>query len=251
MVAFTGMKFDIGYFLKDETNRTFRAYAGREQISENSGGQHGRYLPDVFLTAAVNFVRVNVPDFANHYRPFFLLLNLPAPRTATLGRADFPVPTDAPFTGEQWPQAAKSRAALLTRLDAGIGRLLEQLTKLRMTNSVAIFFTSAIGPEHFADTNLVNFLNPGGQMRDENSEARLRVPMIVRWPEHIPAGRVNQWPWSATDFAPTALEIAYAKPARGVTGISILPALLGQPDTNTSALPDRVPAVNGGGAIGR
>jgi arylsulfatase A-like enzyme len=175
----------------DETNRTFRAYAGREQISENSGGQHGRYLPDVFLTRGGEFRPRQQPDFANHYRPFFLLLNLPAPRSATLGRADFPVPTDAPFTGEQWPQAAKNRAALLTRLDAGIGRLLEQLTKLRMTNNVAIFFTSAIGPEHFADTNLVNFLNPGGQMRDENSEARLRVPMIVRWPEHMPAGRVT------------------------------------------------------------
>src|ERR1017187_3427318 len=170
----------------DETNRTFLAYAGREQISENSGGQHGRYLPDVFLTAAVNFVRVNKPDFANHYRPFFLLLNLPAPRTATAGQADFPVPTDAPFAGEKWPQAAKNRAALITRLDAGIGRLLEQLKNLQMTNNVAIFFTSASGPEKFADTNLNRFLNPGGEMRSENPQDRLRVPMIVRWPEHIP-----------------------------------------------------------------
>jgi arylsulfatase A-like enzyme len=223
----------------DETNRTLHAFIGREMIYPNTGGQHGRYLPDVFLSAMVNFVRVNQPDFANHYRPFFLLLNLPAPRSATTGQDDFPVPTDAPFTGENWPQAAKNRAALITRLDDGIGRLFEQLKKLQLTNNVAIFFTSAAGPEKFADTNL-NFLKLVGEVRGGDSEARLRVPMLVRWPGHVPAGRVSNLPWSAPDFAPTALQIAYAQPAPDATGISILPALLGQPGMNTNAAPDRL-----------
>ena len=223
----------------DETNQTYSAFTGQEAIYENIGGKLGRYLPDVFLSAAASFVRVNVPDFANHYRPFFLLVNLPAPRTATAGKDDFPVLTDAPFTGEKWPQAAKNRAALITRLDNGIGQLFEQLNKLKMTNNVAIFFTGAVGPEKFADTNL-NFLKVSGEVRGGSSEARLRVPMIVRWPEHIPAGRVSPWSWSATDFAPTALQIAYVKPPPGVTGNSILPALIDAPKTNTPALPDRL-----------
>ena len=75
-------------------------------------------------------------------------------------------------------------------------------------------------------------------MRGENPEARLRVPMIVRWPGHVPAGRVSEQPWSAPDFAPTALQIAYAKPAASHTGISILPALLGGPKTNATAQPE-------------
>ena len=212
---------------------------GKEMLFPNTGGKHGQYLPDLFMTALANFVRVNQPDAANHYRPFFLLVNLPAPRTATTGRADFPVPTDAPFTGENWPQAAKNRAALITRLDDGIGRLFEQLHKLGMTNNVAIFFTSATGPEKFADTNL-NFLKLGGEARGEKPEAGLRVPMIVRWPEHVPAGRVNSVPWSTADFAPTALEIAYADPVAGFSGISILPALLGRPGTNSPVLPNRL-----------
>ena len=222
----------------DETNKAFTAFSGKEQIYENTGGQHGRYLPDVFMSAAANFARVNQPDFANHYQPFFLLVNLPAPRTATTGKDDFPVPTDAPFTGENWPQAAKNRAALIMRLDDGIGRLVEQLNKVGMTNNVAIFFTSATGLEKFADTNLIKFLKLDGEARGENSEARRRVPMIVHWPGHVPAGRVSSQPWSAPDFAPTALEIAYAKPAPGNTGISMLPALLGEPGTNTPARPD-------------
>ena len=223
----------------DETNQALLDYSGREMIYENTGGKHGRYLPDVLMGAMVNFVRVNQPDFANHFRPFFLLVNLPAPRTATDGKADFPVPTDAPFSGENWPQAAKNRAALITRLDDGIGRLIEQLNKLKMTNSVAIFFTSATGPEKFADTNLVNFMKAGGEVRGENPEARLRVPMIVRWPGHVPAGRVSGQPWSAVDFAPTVLQIGYAKPAPGATGASILPELVARPGTNSAARTDR------------
>jgi arylsulfatase A-like enzyme len=223
----------------DRTNQTVRTWSGREEIYQNTGGQKNRYLPDILMNAMVQFVRVNEPDFANHYRPFFLLVNLPAPRTATTGQADFPVPTDAPFTAENWPQAAKNRAALITRLDDGIGRLFEELNKLKMTNNVAIFFTGATIPEKFKDQKLMNFLNPGGAMPGEKSEAALRVPMIVRWPDHVPAGRVSQQPWSALDFAPTALQIGYVKPTPGIAGISILPALLGQPGTNTPALPDR------------
>ena len=212
---------------------------GPEMIYQNAGGKKGKYLPDLFISAAANFIRVNQPDPANHFRPFFLLVNLPAPRTATAGKDDFPVPTDAPFTHETWPQAAKNRAAMMTRLDEGVGRLFEQMKKLQMTNNVAIFFTGAAGAEKFADTNL-NFLKRVGDWRGENPEARLRVPMIVRWPGRVPAGRVSSQPWSAPDFAPTALQIAYAKPPPGVTGISILPALLGQPGTNTNAAPDRL-----------
>ena len=227
----------------DETNQAYGAWAGREMIYENTGGKQGRYVPDVLMGAAANFVRVNQPDFANHYRPFFLLVNLPAPRSVTSGKDDYPVPTDAPFTGEKWPQAAKNRAALIARLDEGVGRLLEQMKKLGMTNNVAIFLTGAVAPEKFADTNL-NFLKVAGEVRGGTSADRLRVPMLVRWPDHVLAGRVSKQPWSAVDFAPTALQIAYAKPPPGIPGISMLPALLGEPRTNSPALPDRLELPN-------
>jgi arylsulfatase A-like enzyme len=63
--------------------------------------------------------------------------------------------------------------------------------------------------------------------------------MIVRWPGRVPAGRISRAPWSAPDFAPTALEIGYAQPAADVTGISILPVLLGKPGTNAPGAPQR------------
>ncbi len=222
----------------DPTNNRMTTYVGKAVLYPNTGGQKGQYLPDLFAKAMVNFVKNNDPDRANHFRPYFLLVNFPAPRTATTGADNFPVPSDAPFTGEPWPPAAKNRAALITRLDAGIGRLIEQLNKSKMSNSVAIFFASSCAPEKFADTNL-NFLLPRDDFRDAKKPAPQTLPLLVNWPGRAPAGRVSNLPVSALDVAPTALDIAYAKPVPGLTGISVLPTLLGKPGTNAPALLDR------------
>ena len=220
----------------NETNKTFDAFAGKEALYPNLGGKKGQYLPDLFVSAANNFVRVNAPDPANHFRPFFLLVNLPAPRTATTGADDFPVPSDAPFTDEQWPQAAKNRAALITRIDGGIGRLFEQLNKSGLTNNVAVFFSASSAPEKFANTNL-NFLLPAGDFGGGKKPAPL--PMIVNWPGIIPAGRISPALWSALDFAPTTLAMAAVKPATNFTGISVLPILTGE---RGAVAPDSIPS---------
>jgi arylsulfatase A len=211
-----------------DTNRNrLTAYVGREMLYDNLDGKKGKYLPELFVSAMNNFIRVNQPDFVNHYRPFFLLVNLPAPRSAVAGQDEFPAPTDAPFTGEAWPPAAKNRAALITRLDAGIGRLCEQLDKIGMTNNCVVFFTSSSAPEKFANTNL-NFLLPAADFRDPKNSAPAPLPLLAKWPQKIPAGLVSEKIWTAADFAPTALAIAAAKPATNFTGQSVLPALLGK-----------------------
>ena len=216
----------------DPTNNRLTAYVGREMIYANTGGKKGKYLPELLVNAMNSFIRINQPDFANRFRPFFLLVNLPAPRTATAGADDFPVPSDAPFTGEKWPPAAKNRAALITRLDAGIGRLFEQLGKAGMTNNCAVFFTSSSAPEKFANTNL-DFLLPAGDFRAAEKSAPL--PLLVKSPQKVSAARVSDLAASAPDVAPTVLEIARAKPAPGLAGISLLPILDGRTATNVPA----------------
>lgn len=219
----------------DQTNRVIHDFEGREEIYENTGHRQGKYMPDFFLGAAGNFARTHKPDTANHFRPFFLLVDLPAPQSATPGRDDYPVPTDAPYGGENWPQAAKNRAALMTRLDNGVGHLLEGLTKWGLTNDVVIFFTAAMAPPDFASTNL-SFLKVKGEVRGGNSVERLRVPMIVRWPGHVPAGRVSDLRWDETDVAPTLLQIGYGKPSPTFTGVSIWSTLLGKTNLPPAAL---------------
>jgi len=220
-----------------QSNQPPHALQGREPIYANADGQKGKFIPDLFMSATCNFIRANAPGRGNHYRPFFLLVSLPLPHSVTPGRDDYPVPTDAPFTGERWPQPAKNHAALLARLDDGMARLFDQLQKEGMTNNVAIFLAGAVAPKPFADTNL-NFLKLKGEVRGGTSPDRLRVPMIVRWPGHVPAGRVISTEWSAADFAPTAAEIAYLKPVPSFTGVSMLPTLSNKSMTNAPSRPE-------------
>ncbi len=197
-----------------------------EMIFENIEGKQGRYLPEVFVNATCNFIGIHQPEAVNDYKPFFLMVNLPAPRSAKAGADEFPVPSDAPFTGESWPQSAKNRAALIIRLDGGIGRIFEKLKTLGITNNIAVFFSSSAAPEKFADAKL-NFLKPNGATI-ASSTSPAPLPMIVWWPGAVRAKTPNTFAWSSVDFAPTALDIAYAKRAKDLDGMTLLPVLEGK-----------------------
>ncbi len=200
---------------------------GREMIYQNTAGQKERYLPDFMLAGWVNnFIRTHQPDRFNAFCPFFLMVNLPAPRSATPGRDDFPVPSDAPFSDEPWPQAARNRAALLTRLDGDLGTLFETLNKLSLTNNVAIFFSSSAAPEKFADPKL-NFFRPAADLQSLTSQEWF-APMIVCWPGTVPPGQVSDVAWSARDFLPTAVQMSLSPLPENAEGHSILPVLLGR-----------------------
>jgi arylsulfatase A-like enzyme len=190
---------------------------GREPLASNRTGERREFIPDLLTKAAVNFIKVNQPDQFNHFRPFFLMLNYKIP-----GDSGSPVPTDAPFSDEKWPQPAKNEAAMMVRLDGYIGQLLEQLQKLGLTNDTAVFFTSATPPKK-SDAATSSFFHAAVASND------LRVPMIVCWPGHAPAGTVSDFKWSAQDFLPTAAAMGSAKAPPESTGTSALSVLLGRP----------------------
>ena len=201
-------------------------YDGSDSIIENEGGKHGVFIPQLFANAMNNFVRIHKPDAGNGNKPFFLLVDLPAPRSAAPNADQFPVPSDAPFSGENWPQAAKDRAALITRIDGSIGELFAEFRTQGMSNNIAIFFSSSEAPAKFKDAKL-NFLKPNGAAVAGSDGAPGPLPMIVWCPEQIPAGQVSEFKWSGVDFLPTALEMSYARPVKDVDGMSVLPVLRG------------------------
>ena len=211
------------------TNHQREDFIGREMLYPNTSGKQGQYIPDLLTKAALNFVQNNQPDPFNRYRPFFLLVNYKIP-----GAGSGSVPSDAPYSGEPWPQPEKNKAAIITRLDGYIGQLLEQLKKPGLTNNTVIFFTSDTGPQGngSVDPKFFHSAGPFRGGRGDLYEGGLRVPMIAHWPGKIPAGQVSDFQWAAWDFLPTATDIALVKPEAGIDGISILPALLGQTQTN-------------------
>jgi arylsulfatase A-like enzyme len=211
------------------TNQQMEDFIGREMLYANTTTNKSIYTPDLLTKAALNFIKVNQPDQFNRYRPFFLLLNYNVPGAGT-GQ----VPTDAPYSNEPWPQPEKNKAAMIARLDGSIGQLREQLQNLRMTNDTVIFFTSDTGPEQSAGIAPKFFLSSGSFRggRGDLSEGGLRVPMIVNWPGKIRAGQASDFAWAAWDFPATAMDIARVKPPAGMDGLSVLPTLISQTQTN-------------------
>ena len=66
-----------------------------------------------------------------------------------------------------------------------------------------------------------------GHKRSMN-EGGIRVPMVVRWPGRIAAGRESDLPWYFPDVMPTLAELAGvpAEVPEGIDGISVAPTLL-------------------------
>jgi len=216
------------------TNHQFETYIGKETLIPNANGAEGKYIPDLYARAVTGFLNNYHPDQANRYRPFFLWLSYPTPRPnqaeALRTGNGLQVPTDAPFSEEAWPQPEKNKAAMITRLDADIGHLLDDLKSQGMSNNVAVFFTSATVARKTGGVDPLFF--PSVVSTND-----VRLPMIAWWPQHIPAGRVSGYHWSPSDFLPTAAAIAMTGCPTNVDGTPIVSALYGRVLTNAPANP--------------
>lgn len=205
-----------------------------EYFPENQDGRKGLYMDDLFTKAALNFVNINRPDQFNHYRPFFLYLAYTIPHAnneeAKRSGNGMQVPDDAPYSAEAWPQTEKNKAAMITRMDSDIGKLLAKLKDLQIDENTIIFFTSDNGPhkEGGVDPKFFQSAGPLRGIKRDLYEGGIRVPMIVHWPARIKTGRVSNQVWTFWDFLPTAAEIGMTKPPQHLDGISMLPTLWGR-----------------------
>jgi len=212
-------------------NRTGEGYDRLVEIK-------GRYSDDYFTEAALNFLNYAKPEPYNHYRPFFLYLSYTIARANLLvARATgngMEVPGDAPYSSEPWPAAEKNKAAMITRLDGYVGQLMEKLAKSKNEKNTIVIFTSANGPHKDGGVD-PRFLGSAGALRGlkrDLYEGGIRVPLIIRWPLQVAGGVTSDLPCASWDFLPTAAEIIKTPPPKDVDGISFLPTLLGQVQTN-------------------
>ena len=207
-------------------------------IRENANGGRGRYANDIFSQAAMNFMRSYPPKYYNNFRSYFIYLapTLPyaSPETGGASGAGAVVPSDAPYQGNTaWLPAERTRAAMITRLDAYVDELTNQLQTLKNDPNTMIIFTSTTGPQHDAeiDPSFFRSTGPFRGFKHELYEGAIRVPLIVRWPVQIKPGSVSDLPCAAWDLLPTIAEAAHVN-APGVDGLSLLPTLTGRAQTN-------------------
>jgi arylsulfatase A-like enzyme len=141
-----------------------------------------------------------------------------------------------------WPEVYKRYATAVRRVDDCVGDLLQLLKDLDLDRNTLVVFTSDNGPsiESYLRENLAaNFFDSFGPfdgIKRDLWEGGLRVPALVRWPGHIPAGKLSAQPCQSHDWLPTFAELAgLAAPARS-DGVSLVPTLLGKPGQRPSTV---------------
>ncbi|GIU79259.1 MAG: N-acetylgalactosamine-6-sulfatase [Bryobacteraceae bacterium] len=195
----------------------------------NMGLQRGDYAPDLFTRRAIQFI-----EKQNASNPFFLHLCYTAPHANNeMGRDSgdgMEVPSYGPYENRPWPRPEKGFAAMITRMDSDIGRIMAALRRKGLDDNTLVLFTSDNGP-HKEGGHSPSFFESSGPLRGikrDLTEGGIRVPAIARWPARIRAGRTVDFPWAFWDVLPTFAELAGAPAPSGLDGMSIVPTLLGQ-----------------------
>jgi arylsulfatase A len=121
-------------------------------------------------------------------------------------------------------------AGVIETLDDTVGRLLAKLDALKLAGNTIVIFTSDNGGLHVPEGPhpKVTHNTPYRAGKGFVYEGGLRVPLIVRWPDHLPAGKVVDAPVINTDWIPTLLELAGQPLPAGLDGVSLAALLTGR-----------------------
>jgi arylsulfatase A len=202
-----------------------------------------QYTPDLLVKEALGFIRDNKD------KPFFLYLPFVTPH------AELAVPEESmadyagikerkPWPNKKFPYRVERKsyglynycekphqvfAAMVTRLDRDIGRVMALLKELGLDNDTVVFFTSDNGPhyEGGADPNFFDSNGPLHGFKRDLYDGGVRVPLIVRQPGKIKPGSVSGHVSAFWDVMPTVCEIAGVKAPANTDGISMAPTLFG------------------------
>jgi arylsulfatase A-like enzyme len=187
------------------------------------------YADTLFTDRALEFMS------RHRDRPFFLYLAYTAPHFVV----DAPAEDVARYRGrfeEKDPARPVNAiyAAMVARMDTEIGRLMETLDRLDLTQRTLVIFTSDHGATFEGGNEGASaYHDSNGPFRGEKRtlwEGGLRVPALVRWPGHVPAARVSSEIVCMIDVFPTVLAAAggEADPAWRLDGLNLLPVWMGQ-----------------------
>ena len=184
------------------------------EIPTLEGGKPGEYLTDRLTDEAIRFIERNAE------KPFFLYLTHYAVHT----------PLEAPQSlirkyerklGQDDSQFSAAYAAMIERVDASLGRVVDTVERLGLRDDTLIVFTSDNGGEQAATRNA-----PLREGKGYLYEGGVRVPLIVSLPGRVRAGAVSDAPVSGVDIYPTIAELAGERARPGETqGRSLAPLL--------------------------
>jgi arylsulfatase A len=205
-----GFDFFYGYNCQMKAHEYYPEYLWRNDEKVMLDGK--TYSHDLMAEEALAFVK------RNKEKPFFLYVLF------TIPHGKFQVPSQGPYANEPWPAQWKNIAAMITRMDKDIGRLIALVKELGLDEKTLVFFASDNGAGYKPD-----FFKSSGPLRGmkrDMYEGGLRSPTIARWPGKIMPGVVSEQVWAFWDLMPTVAELVGEKTPKNMDGISIVPALL-------------------------
>lgn len=177
-------------------------------------GPEGEYLTDRLTDEAVAFIETNKD------RPFFLYLSHYAVHTPIQAKKEITQKYEhkPPSHGQE----NATYAAMIESVDESVGRVLDTLEQLGLTDDTVVIFTSDNGGHGCITSN-----QPLRGAKGMLYEGGIRVPAMVRWPGRVKPGSVCDTPIISIDFYPTFLELAgLSKPdGKILDGKSITPLL--------------------------
>lgn len=197
----------------------------------------------IIADAAVEFIR------ANKDRPFYVNVWFHTPHNpvrpaasfaqrfsgVTLNRSDFPNPDFQKYLdtyqklGGNIDDGMRNFLGDVSQLDDQVSRVLKTIDELGLRKNTIVVFTSDNGPgyafhvdmddppaagskEGKLNPNQLGNAGPLHERKHSLHDGGIRLPFIVRWPDHVPAGKVDRESVIAgVDWLPTLCSIAGAK----------------------------------------
>jgi arylsulfatase A len=241
-----GFEYAFGFLDHRHAHRQFTDHLYRNNQRIETDVEHD-YVNDLFTREAAAFIEK--PDA----RPFFLYLNYTVPHaelrvpddSLAPMRGKFPEtpyvnpaadarttgPDDVSLGYRSQPTPKAAFAAMIIRMDRDIGDLMDLVHRRGLDARTLVLFISDNGPHQEGGAEPAFFKSSGGLrgIKRDLYEGGIRVPMIARWLETIPCGRVSAHPWAHWDIFPTLAELAGAAVPSNLDGLSMTRALRGEP----------------------
>ncbi len=191
-------------------------------------------------------------------RPFFLFLPFTLPHVsvqipeAELAEYRGTLGPDPAYDGKKGylphPAPHAAYAAMVTRVDRTVGKVLDALRSRGLAENTLVIFTSDNGPTHNvggADSTFFESAGPLRGLKGSLYEGGIRVPCIAWRPGAVTPGSETAFPCGFVDLLPTLAAAAGAKAPPGLDGVDLTSVLAGRAPPAREALYWEFPGYGG------
>ncbi|MFM2176516.1 MAG: hypothetical protein RL015_614 [Verrucomicrobiota bacterium] len=215
-----GFDHFYGYNCQRHAHSYFPKYLWKDDQHIELEGK--TYAMDLIGQETLDWVRSHASS------PFFLY------HAITLPHGKYEIDDLGQYADKPWTNLQKTYAAMVTRLDRDVGRLLDLLKELKVDENTLVIFSGDNGASFEPKSEVGKLFDQsmGGKLRGFKRslyEGGLRQAGIARWPGKVPAGVTSEAPWAFWDFLPTAAELAGVELKSPHDGHSIVELLKGGP----------------------